>query len=244
MNDKSNTGHHANKRETLKRIVDAAKHEFAAKGLADGRIDLIAQAAGVTKQLVYHYFRSKEELFACVLEESSAQTMQDLVALDVDPLPPREALRMLLSRMIRPYRDPLLSSLAQEGIRYHAYHATPSNSFIDMAPALNLKMRRVLERGVQSGDFRADVDADLLLAAAVLATTSAFVSRYTVSNLSGVDLADERDADAWHRFSIEFVLSAIERERSTLHPLTRPIEPVMHPESASHVLPRFAPADR
>ena len=81
------------KRETIRRILDAARQEFAAKGLADARIDVIAQQAGVTKQLVYHYFKGKTDLFACVLDESSEKAMSDLVAMDLDHLAPVEAMR-------------------------------------------------------------------------------------------------------------------------------------------------------
>lgn len=210
-----------NKRETIKRILASAKAEFAAKGLAEARIDLIAQGAGVTKQLVYHYFRSKEDLFACVLEESSSQTMQEIVACEFEHLPPREALRALLHSFLQPYRDPTLSSLAQEGIRYHESHCTPRNSFTDLAPELNRKMRQILERGAQSGVFRRDVDPDLLLAAAALASTGAFVNRYTVSTLCGLDLNKPADAETWHRFSVDFIMSAVESERSALHSLFR-----------------------
>lgn len=210
-----------NKRDTLRRIAEAARGEFAAKGLADARIDDIAVAAGVTKQLIYHYFRSKEELFACVLDESSAQVMEALLALELDSLPPREALRALLDAMLLPYQDRELRALAQEGIRYHETHTTPRNSFTGMAPQLNGMMRATLSRGVASGDFRADVDPDLLLAMAALATTSAYVNRYTVATLAGLDVAGDAGAATWRRFAVAFVLSAVERERSALDPLTR-----------------------
>lgn len=221
------------KRETLRRISAAARREFAAKGLADARIDDIAHAAGVTKQLVYHYFRSKEELFACVLEDSSATTMGELVAVELDHLAPRDALRALLNHMIRPYCDPMLSALAQEGIRYHESHATPRNSFVDLAPELKRKMRSVLARGAQSGDFCANVDPDLFLAAAAQVTTSAFVSRYTVVTLCGLDVANADDADTWRRFAVAFVLAAVERERSDQHPLMRPDAPPKTPPEAA-----------
>jgi len=203
------------KRETLRRISAAARREFAAKGFADARIDDIAQAAGVTKQLVYHYFRSKEELFTCVLEDSSAATMSELVAVELDHLAPRDALRTLLDHMIRPYCDPMLSALAQEGIRYHESHATPRNSFVDLAPELRRKMRSVLARGVQSGDFRADIDPDLFLAAAAQITAGAFVNRYTVATLCGLDMLNADHTVMWRRFAVDFVLAAIERERSS-----------------------------
>lgn len=220
-----------NKRETLRRIEQAARREFVGKGLADARIDDIAQAAGVTKQLVYHYFRSKEELFACVLDDSSAQAMNELVTLELGHLAPREALRALLQRMVQPYQEGELGALAQEGIRFHESRATPRNSFIALAPRLRLKLKETLERGIASGDFRADVDPDMLLAVAALATTSAWVNRYTVSTLAGLDMASAPDADAWRRFSVDFVLSALERERSSRHPLMRPAAPLSDPGS-------------
>ncbi|MGX4644010.1 TetR/AcrR family transcriptional regulator [Massilia sp. SYSU DXS3249] len=220
-----------NKRETLKRILEAARREFVGKGLADARVDDIAQAAGVTKQLVYHYYRSKEELFACVLDDSSAQAMNELVTLELDHLAPRAALRALLQGMVQPYQEGELSALAQEGIRFHESRATPHNSFTGLAPRLRLKMAETLERGIASGDFRADVDPDMLLAVAALATTSAWVNRYTVSTLCGLDMASAPDAETWRRFSVDFVLSALERERSGQHPLTRPVSPVTAPGS-------------
>ena len=210
------------KRETLKRILCAARLEFSAKGLAEARIDEIAQSAGVTKQLVYHYYRSKEELFACVLEQYSADAMSELVAVELDHLSSSEALRKLLNSIVQPYRDPALSSLAQEGIRFHENRSTPRNSFIDLAPELNRKMRETLKRGIEDGTFRPDVDPDLFLTAASLVTTSAFVSRYTVSTLCGLDVAEPHDAETWRRFSIEFVIAAVERERSEAPLLGRP----------------------
>ena len=39
-------------------LIAAAVAEFATKGFAGARVDEIASAAGVNKQLVYHYFES------------------------------------------------------------------------------------------------------------------------------------------------------------------------------------------
>src|SRR3569833_1534946 len=52
-----------NRERTRSNIVAAARAEFAARGYAGARMEQIAQRAGVTKELIYHYFRSKEALF-------------------------------------------------------------------------------------------------------------------------------------------------------------------------------------
>jgi AcrR family transcriptional regulator len=48
------------------RIVTAATAEFARYGIAGARIERIAKAARTSKERLYAYFRSKEELYATV----------------------------------------------------------------------------------------------------------------------------------------------------------------------------------
>jgi AcrR family transcriptional regulator len=45
---------------TKKRLLAAAKEEFAAYGLAGARDDRVAATARATKAQIYHYFGSKE----------------------------------------------------------------------------------------------------------------------------------------------------------------------------------------
>lgn len=53
---------------TRGRIVEAAVREFAEKGFAGARVESIGRGAGVNKQLLYHYFGGKEDLFREVVE--------------------------------------------------------------------------------------------------------------------------------------------------------------------------------
>ena len=53
---------------TRKKLLTAARREFASHGLAGARVDEIAARAGVNKQLVYHYFGDKDALYLAVLE--------------------------------------------------------------------------------------------------------------------------------------------------------------------------------
>jgi TetR/AcrR family transcriptional regulator len=53
---------------TRGRIVEAAVGEFAEKGFAGARVESIGRRAGVNKQLLYHYFGGKEDLFREVVE--------------------------------------------------------------------------------------------------------------------------------------------------------------------------------
>jgi AcrR family transcriptional regulator len=52
---------------TRRRLVDAAVAEFAAFGLAGGRVDRIAAMAQANKRAIYDYFSNKEGLFEVAL---------------------------------------------------------------------------------------------------------------------------------------------------------------------------------
>jgi AcrR family transcriptional regulator len=55
---------------TRQRLITAARAEFAANGIAGGRVDRIAEMSGVNKQRIYAYFGSKERLFDAVVSQA------------------------------------------------------------------------------------------------------------------------------------------------------------------------------
>jgi AcrR family transcriptional regulator len=71
---------------TKKRLLAAAKEEFAAYGLAGARVDRIAAAAKANKAQIYHYFDSKEGLFDAVWA-AYVDEMVAAVSMDVADLP-------------------------------------------------------------------------------------------------------------------------------------------------------------
>src|ERR1700721_1383605 len=50
------------------RILDAAMLVFRRHGFRRSSIEQAAEAAGLTRQALYHHFKSKEELFRAVIE--------------------------------------------------------------------------------------------------------------------------------------------------------------------------------
>ena len=52
---------------TIERIVAAAEEEFGTHGLDGAKIDDIARTAGISKQLIYHYFNGKDDLYSEML---------------------------------------------------------------------------------------------------------------------------------------------------------------------------------
>ncbi|ALC82615.1 MULTISPECIES: TetR/AcrR family transcriptional regulator [Bacillus] len=55
--------------ETRNKLLTAALKLFSQKGFKESTVKEIGKAAGVTDGLIYHYFKSKDELLSAVLEK-------------------------------------------------------------------------------------------------------------------------------------------------------------------------------
>ena len=75
-----------NPQQTQHRILEAALQEFAAKGFAGARVDVIARRARINKRMLYHYFGDKEGLFREVLRRKIAQRSAWLAGAPENPV--------------------------------------------------------------------------------------------------------------------------------------------------------------
>jgi len=71
---------------TRSRILLAARSEFAQAGIAGARVDRIAAAAQINKNMLYIYFGSKEQLFDAVFDVAIGELLET-VGIDTDDLP-------------------------------------------------------------------------------------------------------------------------------------------------------------
>jgi len=83
-------------------LLTAARREFAQSGLAGARVDEIAARAGVNKQLVYHYFGDKDALYLAVLEWVYEELRAKERELNLEGLPPEQAIRKADRELLRP----------------------------------------------------------------------------------------------------------------------------------------------
>jgi AcrR family transcriptional regulator len=88
-------------------ILDAAVRVFARQGFNQCRVSDIADEAGVAYGLVYHYFRSKDEVLDTLFLERWNVLLQVIRRLDEQDLPAREKLHAIASFIVDSYRhDP------------------------------------------------------------------------------------------------------------------------------------------
>src|SRR5258707_12741539 len=74
-----------NPQQSQERILEAALKEFAAKGFAGARVDVIARRARINKRMLYHYFNDKEGLFRAVLRRKITERSAWLASAPEDP---------------------------------------------------------------------------------------------------------------------------------------------------------------
>lgn len=84
---------------TREKIIRAAEAEFSSKGYAGARMQGIAARAGVKKELLYHYFNGKEQLFAEVRDSRIEAGMRR------EPVSPEDAADLFAVRFERVKAD-------------------------------------------------------------------------------------------------------------------------------------------
>jgi TetR/AcrR family fatty acid metabolism transcriptional regulator len=90
-----------------RQILDAAVRVFARRGFNGCRVSDIADEAGVAYGLVYHYFRSKDEVLDTLFLERWNIMLGIIRELDGQDLSPREKLYAITSFIVDSYRhDP------------------------------------------------------------------------------------------------------------------------------------------
>ncbi len=78
------------------RILAAAIAEFASRGFKGASMDAIAARTNTTRALINYYFGSKEKLYLAVLERVYGEIRDAERELDLDHLPPVEAIRRIV----------------------------------------------------------------------------------------------------------------------------------------------------
>ncbi|MFL5898978.1 MAG: TetR/AcrR family transcriptional regulator [Solirubrobacterales bacterium] len=90
-------------------ILDAAVRVFARQGFNGCRVSDIADEAGVAYGLVYHYFRSKDEVLDTLFLERWNVLLEAIRETDRQDISPREKLHQIASFIVDSYRhDPEL----------------------------------------------------------------------------------------------------------------------------------------
>jgi TetR/AcrR family transcriptional regulator len=152
-------------------ILSAAQDEFAAYGLNGARIDRIASRVGASKNLIYHYFGSKDRLYLTVLESIYRGMREEQDDIALQELPPIEGMRRLVANTFDHFvRSPALIRLMSIENIHFAKHLKKSTSVKPLYGPLLRTIRSLLAKGQDASVFRKNVDAvDLYISMSGLA---------------------------------------------------------------------------
>ncbi|MAM12451.1 MAG: TetR family transcriptional regulator [Rhizobiaceae bacterium] len=191
-------------------LLHAAVAEFTEFGYEGGRVDRIAKNAGVNKQLVYHHFGSKADLYRATLEEVYREIREREQQLHLDELEPEDAMRALIGFSFDYLSEhPEFVTLLNDENRMEAYHLKMSDKITDMHSPLVQIIEETLDRGVAVGIFNNRFDpVDLYLSIAGL-TFFYFANRHTLSVIFNRDMTTARHMQQRRAHIIDFVLSSL-----------------------------------
>ncbi len=195
---------------TKARILSAAKAEFARLGLAGARVDEIADKAKANKRMIYHYFGAKEDLFRAVLEDAYLDIRRAEQKLNLDAVPPREALETLVRFTWGYYlKNPEFIRLVNSANLHRGHHLEGSDRLSEASRQYVGLVQKILERGVAEGDFRPGVDPVQLNITIAAIGYYYLTNRYTGKILFERDFVTPEALDERLRFNIETVLRIV-----------------------------------
>jgi len=173
---------------TRRRILSAAKTEFARKGLGGARVDNIAARAKINKRMLYHYFGNKEDLFRITLEDAYGEFREAEARLEIEKDDPLTAVKRLISFTWSYYlENPEFITLVNSENLHKARHIKGSARMREMSRPFVGRMQSLLKRGVEAGLFRNGLDA------AQVNITVAAIGYYYLTNRFTGSIVFERD---------------------------------------------------
>lgn len=144
------------KQDRPQEITDAALAAFAEKGYAATRVDDVAKRAGVSKGLLYLYFKTKEELFKAVVRSFVVPRIDALTEIiESSELSSEEFLRGPFLDFVKTLPGSPISVVIRLMIAEGPKHPDLVQFYWDNVVSRGLgAISELLQRGVQTGEFR------------------------------------------------------------------------------------------
>jgi TetR/AcrR family transcriptional regulator, fatty acid metabolism regulator protein len=142
-----------------RQILDAAVRVFARQGFHSTRVSDIADEAGVAYGLVYHYFKSKDEVLNELFSERWSLLLAAIEEADREAASPRSKLEAVAGFIVDSYRhDPeLMKVIIVEVTR--AANSFGRTHLPEIRRAYD-SIAKIVADGQELGVFRRDIDAD------------------------------------------------------------------------------------
>jgi TetR/AcrR family transcriptional regulator len=197
---------------TRRHLLAAARAAFTAGGLEGARVDDIARRANVNKQLVYHYFGSKDGLYAAVLEEVYREIRTEEAALSLDTFPAEEAMRRLIEFSFDYLaKSPDFVRLLADENAQAGRHLQGLQALEEMNRPIIEVIRKTLARGAEEGVFRRGLDPLHVYLSIAGMSYFFFANLHTLSRAFGPALREPAAIEERRAHIVDFALNALRR---------------------------------
>ena len=191
------------KEDRPQEITEAAFDAFAEKGFAATKVEEVARRAGVSKGLLYLYFKTKEELFKAVIRGVVTPRVDELTrTLDSSELSAEAFIRGPLLTFMKRLPGSPASVVIRLMISEAPKHPDLVDYYWDNVASRGLgALRQLLERGVANGEFRKSAVNEL---------PQLFVAPVMMSIVWGIVFADRSlDTDKLIETHVDMILAYI-----------------------------------
>jgi len=189
-------------------ILAAAIAEFASRGFKGASMDAIAARTSTTRALINYYFLGKEQLYVAVLERVYAEIREAERHLELDHLPPVDAIHRIVEFTYDYYVE------HEDFVRLVVAENQARGRHMKRSPALRTINRPIVEmlgdviaRGQADGVFRSDVDPlDVHMAIAALGIFNV-TNQYTFGTIFQREMGAKGNVPERCRMVADMVLS-------------------------------------
>lgn len=138
-----------------KQILDAAASVFSKKGFGSARMEDIAVKAGISKGLVYEYFKNKDELFFALYDHVSQQ-FYELIFRNIEK---EKTVEAALKKMIQATFDALdeweeFGHIFLDFWAEHRRARAMQVRFSELYSRDRARLAEFIEAGIRKGEFR------------------------------------------------------------------------------------------
>jgi len=183
---------------------------FARAGIDGARVADIIKEAQLSHRMLYHYFKSKEELYEATLEFAYRQIRDAERALDMEHLEPVEGLARLVGFTFDYYvkKPEFMALLLQENL-YGGRYVRRAGHVREIQQPLIASLEDLLERGYRAGVFGRKIDPIQLYIDIAGLCYFGIVHKHTLSAVFDRAIAEDTYLASRKTHVVEFVVSAL-----------------------------------
>jgi TetR/AcrR family transcriptional regulator, fatty acid metabolism regulator protein len=138
-----------------RQLLDAAVRVFARKGFHASRVGDIAEEAGVAHGLLYHYFKSKDQVLEAVFHENWSILVARIESVEETDEPAADQIRHIAAIVLRTWLH--LPDVVRVVIQEFGRSPELGERIGELTLPIDA-LQRVIARGIEQGEFRKDID--------------------------------------------------------------------------------------